>query len=78
VQTSELLQEITRRIVCVSNPAQIILFGSHARGEANAHSDIDVLVIVEGMSSPRQESVHIQRALRGLLVPVDVVVATPQ
>ncbi len=72
------LQEVTRRIIAVSDPEQIILFGSHARGEAGADSDIDVLVVARNVVSPRQESVRIQRALRGLLTPVDVVVATPQ
>ena len=34
-----LLTEITRRIVAVSDPQQIILFGSQARGEAGPDSD---------------------------------------
>ncbi len=76
--TPDILVEITRRIIAVSDPEQIILFGSHARGEAASDSDFDVLVIMEGVTSPRQESVRLQRALRGLLVPVDIVVATPQ
>jgi predicted nucleotidyltransferase len=78
MNTRDVLQEITRRIVAVSDPEQIVLFGSHARGQAGPDSDIDVLVIAQGITSPRQESVRIQRALRGLLVPVDVVVVTPQ
>jgi len=73
-----LLQEIVRRILAASAPEQIILFGSYARGEAGPDSDLDLLVIERGVEAPRQESVRLRRALRGLLVPIDVVVATPE
>ncbi|MBI3734881.1 MAG: nucleotidyltransferase domain-containing protein [Chloroflexi bacterium] len=70
--------EITRRLLAVCAPQQIILFGSHARGEAGPDSDIDLLVIADEIESPRSESVRLRRALRGLGVPIDVIVATPQ
>jgi predicted nucleotidyltransferase len=75
---AELLQEITRRILAVSAPEQIILFGSYVYGEPGPDSDLDLLVVTEGVKAPRQESVRLRRALRGLLVPIDVIVATPQ
>jgi predicted nucleotidyltransferase len=74
----ELLDEISRRIQETTMPEQIILFGSYARGEAGPDSDLDLLVVVQGVSHPRQESTRIRRALRGLLVPIDVIVATPE
>ena len=73
-----LLEEITRRIRATTTPERIILFGSHVRGAASPDSDLDLLVIVKGVTHPRQESTRIRRALRGLLVPVDVIVATPE
>ncbi|HVS20849.1 MAG TPA: nucleotidyltransferase domain-containing protein [Pyrinomonadaceae bacterium] len=76
--TTDLLNEIKRRILAVSDPEQIILFGSHARGNAGLGSDVDLLVIEEGLEATRRESVRLRSALRGLLVPVDVMVATPQ
>ena len=30
---------------------QLVLFGSHARGEATEHSDVDLLVVIEGLNS---------------------------
>jgi len=72
------LPEITRRIVRTSNPEKIVLFGSHARGVFDADSDLDLLVIVPGIKHLRQESIRVRRALRGLLAPVDIVVATPE
>jgi predicted nucleotidyltransferase len=76
-KVAELLNEIVRRIVAVSDPEQIILFGSYARGDTGPDSDLDLLV-VKDVEAPRQESIQIRRALRGLLVPIDVIVATPQ
>lgn len=74
----ELLPEITRRILDVIDPQKIILFGSFARGDNETDSDIDLLVLVEGVTSPRKESNRLRQSLRGLLVPVDVIVATPE
>ena len=74
----EVLPEITRRILAVSNPRRIILFGSYARGDSGPDSDLDLLVILDEVDSPRAESINLRRSLRGLLVPVDILVATPE
>lgn len=42
------------RIVETVHPEQIILFGSHARGDAGPHSDVDLLVIVSQSFSGSQ------------------------
>lgn len=72
------LPEITARIVKTSDPEKIILFGSHARGDANEDSDLDLLVIIDGVQELRAESIRMRRALRGLLVPVDLVLASSE
>jgi predicted nucleotidyltransferase len=41
----QIINEMTRRIVERFDPLQVILFGSHARGEAHADSDVDLLVV---------------------------------
>jgi predicted nucleotidyltransferase len=74
----QLLPEITRRILAVSQPKKIILFGSYARGDFGPDSDLDLLVILDGIDSTRAESNRLRRALRGLLMPIDILVATPQ
>jgi predicted nucleotidyltransferase len=73
-----LLPEITQRILEVSDPEQIILFGSYARGDNGPDSDLDLLVVLRAVQSTRAESIRLKRALRGLLVPVDILVATPE
>ena len=70
-----LLAKITRRIVAVSDPQQVILFGSQARGEAGRDSDLDILVIKDEVESLHAEAARIYRALAGLTTPVDIVVA---
>ena len=39
---NELISTMTERIVRDFHPAQIILFGSHARGDARPQSDVDL------------------------------------
>jgi predicted nucleotidyltransferase len=53
---------------------QILLFGSHARGDADAGSDLDFLVIEPVVENRAREMVRLRRALRPLRVPADVLV----
>lgn len=71
---TNVLDEITRRIRAVSDPERIVLFGSYARGDAHAGSDLDVLVIKDEVDSTQAETARIYQALAGITVPVDVVV----
>ena len=43
--TDESLQEVTRRIVDVLTPEQVVLFGSYTEGRATKDSDLDLLVV---------------------------------
>lgn len=56
--------------------ASVILFGSYARGENHADSDLDFLVIEPQLKSRREEQVRLRDVLRPLRIPVDVVVAS--
>ena len=72
----QILDDIVRRIVEVAQPEKIILFGSAARGDMNRHSDVDLLVVKEGMHR-RDMAGRIYENLWGVGAAVDVVVVTP-
>ena len=78
--TEELLQHAVRTILKEVDPDMIILFGSHARGDARPDSDLDLLVVESEAfgkeRSQRSEAVRLYRALRGLGVPKDILVFT--
>jgi predicted nucleotidyltransferase len=75
--TDEIIAEMTRRIVEKFDPLQVILFGSHARGDAHADSDVDLLVVFPHVEDNRRMRVDIRRALSDLPIAKDVIVATP-
>ncbi len=70
--TPEKIDEAVRRIVEVARPVKIILFGSHARSDADLRSDIDLLVIEKKVVDRYSEMVRLNAALRGLILPVDI------
>jgi predicted nucleotidyltransferase len=58
-------------------PEQVILFGSHARGEAGADSDVGLLVVMDFDGSALEQAVEIQQALHHILAPIDIIVSKP-
>lgn len=73
--TERKVAAVVEKIVGLSQPHRVILFGSYARGEAQPGSDLDVLVIVDdSLQNSRAESVRLRRALRGISLPLDIIV----
>jgi len=72
----EILAQMVSTIVRVASPEQIILFGSHARGDAKPESDLDFLVIESGdfdqTRSRRAELVRLWKALAHFMVAKDI------
>ncbi|MBL4759561.1 MAG: nucleotidyltransferase domain-containing protein [Mariprofundaceae bacterium] len=69
-----LLQEMVKRMCQAGRPEKIVLFGSMARGEEHANSDVDLLVI-EHTDLPRyKRSSLYRRAVRGMCIAKDIVV----
>ncbi|NWG13508.1 MAG: nucleotidyltransferase domain-containing protein [Acidobacteria bacterium] len=63
------------RIVQLCSPSRVIVFGSFASGGLHGDNDLDLLVAMNGrVDNPRKESVRLRRALKGLLIPVDIIV----
>lgn len=72
------IKAATERIVECFQPEQIILFGSQARGDAAAHSDIDLLVVFQEVTDKHERAVAIRRALSNLPIAKDIVITTKQ
>lgn len=69
-----LIREIVTRILSVTEPQRIILFGSAAVEKMTKDSDIDLLILESEPEDTRKESVRIRQAVRGLGYPFDIIV----
>lgn len=74
----ETIQGMVRTIVSRFHPEKIILFGSSAKGEGGADSDIDLLVVMRVEGSKRKKAAEIDAALAERSVPLDLIVITPE
>jgi len=70
-----LIQEAARRLGrAARSPARVVLFGSYARGEGDAESDLDFLVVQQDGFSRRREIVRLQETLSPLRLPAELLV----
>jgi predicted nucleotidyltransferase len=69
---------IVEQIVQHFHPLRLILFGSHARGDARPESDVDLLVVLPQVVDKRQAAIEIRRALANVPVSKDIVITTPE
>ena len=72
-----IVREIVERLVRTYAPERIYLFGSMARGEGQADSDYDIMVVVPDDTPPERRRIRLAyQALRGTGTAVDVLVWT--
>jgi UTP:GlnB (protein PII) uridylyltransferase len=76
--SDEVIGKMAQQIAREVDPERIVLFGSWARGDAGAGSDVDFLVVEREPFGPhrsrRQEAVRIWRCLSPFRVPTDILV----
>lgn len=65
-----------RRIVSTYHPKRVLLFGSQARGDADADSDVDLLVVFDEVRDHRERRVELRRLLADMPFAKDVLVAS--
>lgn len=71
------INRMVKRIVKRFDPDQIILFGSHARGDAGPDSDVDLLVVMAVQGSKTEAELQLRGVLHDIRIPKDVIVSTP-
>jgi predicted nucleotidyltransferase len=71
------IRQMVKRIVTQFQPHKIILFGSHARGQAGLDSDVDLLIVMPVSGSRREKAIEIAVSLHDIPVAKDVIVVTP-
>jgi predicted nucleotidyltransferase len=71
---SDVVADALSRVVNSVHPLKVVLFGSRARGDDRAGSDIDFLVVVPDGSDRSQLYKDGYRSMIGLGTPVDILI----
>jgi len=78
VVDEQTIQGIVNTIVTRLRPRRVILFGSHARGQARDDSDLDLFVELDAPLPARGRTARVKQLFDPYPCPMDVVVYTPQ
>ncbi len=73
-----LLDHVTNAIVQRFHPKRIMVFGSHARGEAGPGSDLDLFIEMETPRRPPERAIEVSELFGLRSWPMDIVVYTPE
>ena len=68
------IEEAARTLLAAAPGSKVILFGSHARGQADPRSDVDFLVVEPEVKDAMGEEVRLREALGSVDFAVDVLV----
>ena len=71
------IDAFVQQVVAQFAPERVILFGSYARGDATADSDVDLLVVMPTKKKVLDQALEIRQRIRRSF-PLDLVVKTPE
>ena len=74
------LESLLSKLIAGYQPEQVILFGSHADGEPDQHSDLDLLIVKETEKTPFQRRVEVGHIVqdKSRRTPIQPLVITPR
>lgn len=72
------IQRVATRIGEAANAERVILFGSHARGEAGGTSDVDLLIVAQSDLPRHKRSRELYKLFRPYPFAMDLIVYTPE
>ena len=73
-----LLDHVTKTIVNRFHPKRIMVFGSHARGDAGPDSDLDLFLEMDTPCRPPDRAIEVSEVFGLRSWPMDIVVYTPE
>ena len=71
------IQELVDNIVRHFRPEKVVLFGSHARGDAGPDSDVDLLVIMPHAGHASKKAAEITECVHPRHYSLDLIVRSP-
>ena len=72
------IERVATRLGIAANAERVILFGSHARGEAKENSDVDLMIVAESELPRFKRSRELYKLFRPHPFGMDLLVYTPQ
>lgn len=73
-----LLKHVTKTIVERFHPKRIVVFGSHARGNARLDSDLDLFIEMDTPLRPPDRAIEVSEVFGLRPWAMDIVVYTPE
>ena len=69
------IEQIVNTIVTTVEPDKIILFGSYARNDYKANSDVDILILKKGLKNERDvtNNLYMEFFNKKITVPIDLI-----
>ncbi len=73
--TAQILQQIKTQVKSTDPDATVILYGSYARGDYRADSDIDILVLMEHEKITHEDRIRITYPLYHLELETGIIIS---
>lgn len=74
----QIAKAASRLTARAAHPAKVILFGSYARGEAVEASDLDLMVVEQGLTDKAHEYLRLKEAVGHAGVGIDLLLMSAQ
>jgi len=72
------VQAVINQIITNYKPQKVILFGSHAEGNATTDSDYDLFMVKDTSGTIAERQYTVWKSINNWSIPFDFVVYTPQ
>lgn len=72
------IKQVAKNLAIAADAEKVILFGSHARGDASEHSDVDFMIIANSDLPRFKRSRELYKLIKPHPFAMDIIVYTPQ